>query len=59
MSVVETIQDIVIKQGHNCSVERTQEGRVVCNIDGSAYSPFDAADKFILGGWGTVWNDRT
>lgn len=58
MSTVEKIKEIVTNEGHECYVEVTREGRVVCNIDGSSYSPFDAADKFVLGGWSSIWTDR-
>lgn len=58
MSVVEKIKEIVTNEGHECYVENTREGRVVCKIDGSDYSPFAAADKFILGGWESIWLDR-
>lgn len=57
MSTVETIQHIVVQEGHDCSVGFNPDGRVVCNIDGQPYSPMDAANKFILGGWESVWRD--
>jgi hypothetical protein len=58
MSAVEKIKEIVSSEGHECFVEISREGKVVCRIDGSPYSPFAAADKFILGGWATIWSDR-
>lgn len=59
MSTVEKLELEIKSVGYDCCVEKNADGRTVCCIDGVNYTPRDAAEKFVLGGWNAIWTESS